>query len=137
MLRLRLTIDSHPRSNSGAPAQITTGVASDSSIHVRADPGITRAIGLPGIMSDISMSISGSASATLTQKRCVMSASSGETASLALTTRGSSVIPQIGQLPGSERTICGCIGQTYSVFVAGCIGATDSGALPHLGQDPA
>ena len=27
-------------------------------------------------------------------------------------------MPQIGQLPGSLRTICGCIGQTYSTRAA-------------------
>src|SRR5271154_6843201 len=86
-------------------------------------------------MSDISMSISGSASATLIQKRRVISASSGD-ASLPELTRGSSVMPQIGQLPGSERTICGCIGQTYSVFETGWIGATGSSAMPHFGHDP-
>src|ERR1700690_1253056 len=87
-------------------------------------------------MSDISITISGIASATLIQKRRVMSASSGDFSSASLTTRGSSVIPQIGQLPGSERTICGCIGQTYSVFEAGWGGATGSSAIPHFGHDP-
>src|ERR1019366_8831363 len=87
-------------------------------------------------MSDISINIRGVASATLIQKRRVISASSGDASSPALTTRGSNVIPQIGQLPGSERTICGCIGQTYSVFETGEIGATDSSAMPHLGHEP-
>src|SRR5271167_3122218 len=87
-------------------------------------------------MSDISIKISGSASAVLIQKRRDTSASSGDASSSALTTRGSNVIPQIGQLPGSERTICGCIGQTYSVFETGWIGATDSSAIPHFGHDP-
>src|SRR5208282_6300982 len=87
-------------------------------------------------MSDISIKISGIVSAVLIQNRRVISASSGETSSPALTTRGSSVIPQIGQLPGAERTICGCIGQTYSVFEAAGIGATGSSAMPHFGHDP-
>src|SRR5271167_2958328 len=87
-------------------------------------------------MSDISIKISGNASAVLIQKRRVMSASSGDDFSSALTTRGSNVIPQIGQLPGSERTICGCIGQTYSVLETAWIGATDSSAMPHFGHDP-
>src|ERR1035437_16723 len=87
-------------------------------------------------MSDISINISGIVSAVLIQKRRVISASSGDASSPALTTRGSKVIPQIGQLPGSERTICGCIGQTYSVFEADWIGATDSSAMPHFGHDP-
>jgi len=42
ILRLRLTIDCHPRTNSGHPAHSTTGVASANSIHVRIDAGITR-----------------------------------------------------------------------------------------------
>lgn len=29
--------------------------------------------------------------------------------------KGSSAIPQIGQLPGSSRTISGCIGQVHRV----------------------
>src|SRR5271168_207683 len=136
MLRLRLTIDCHPRTNSGAPAHSTTGVASTNSIHVRIDPGIIRASGRPGIMSDISIRISGSASATLIQKRRVISASSGDGSSPATAARGSNTIPQIGQLPGSARTICGCIGQTYSVFETGWIGARDSSAIPHFGHDP-
>ncbi len=136
MLRLRLTIDSQPRTNSGEPAHSTTGVASASSIHVRIDAGIMRSSGRPASMSDISINISGIVSATLIQKRRVMSASSGFASSPAVTTRGSSVIPQIGQLPGSERTICGCIGQTYSVFETGWIGATGSSAIPHFGHEP-
>jgi hypothetical protein len=87
-------------------------------------------------MSDISITASGTVSATLIQKRRVISASSGDTSSPALTTRGSKVTPQIGQLPGSERTICGCIGQTYSVFEKGWVGATGSSAMPHFGHDP-
>jgi hypothetical protein len=135
MLRLRLTINCHPRTNSGEPAHNTTGVASTSSSHVRIDAGITRATGQPGLMSDISIAISGIAGATLIQKRRVMAANSGDFSSAALTTRGSSVIPQIGQLPGSERTIRECIGQTYSVFDSGWIGARGSSAIPHFGHD--
>src|ERR1019366_6121245 len=87
-------------------------------------------------MSDISTNISGIVSATLIQKRRVISASSGDASSPALTKRASKVIPQIGQLPGSEGTICGCIGQTYSVFETGWLGATGSSAMPHFGHDP-
>jgi hypothetical protein len=39
---------------------------------------------------------------------------------------GSSAIPQIGQVPGPLRTICGCMGQTYSTACVGVIGATGS-----------
>src|ERR1019366_1845716 len=87
-------------------------------------------------MSDISIKISGTVSAVAIQKGRVMSASSGDISSPALTMRGSNVIPQIGQLPGSGRTICGCIGQTYSVFDSGGAGATASSAMPHFGHDP-
>src|SRR5258708_40061353 len=87
-------------------------------------------------MSDISINMSGNVSATLIQKRRVISASSGDASSPALAMRGSKVIPQIGQLPGSERTICGCIGQTYSLFEKGWVGATGSSPMPHIGHDP-
>jgi hypothetical protein len=45
------------------------------------------------------------------QKRRVMSINSalGPRSSVAAT--GSSAVPQIGQLPGSDRLICACIGQ--------------------------
>jgi hypothetical protein len=42
-----------------------------------------------------------------------MAANSGLAVS-AVTVRGSSAMPQIGQLPGPARTICGCMGQVYS-----------------------
>ena len=37
--------------------------------------------------------------------------------------RGSSAMPQIGQLPGSSRTISGCIGQVHSVLTTGNSGS--------------
>jgi hypothetical protein len=43
-----------------------------------------------------------------------MSTSSGFTSSASETVRGSSAMPQIGQLPGAFRTIWGCMGQVYS-----------------------
>src|SRR5216683_194450 len=136
MLRLRLTIECQPRTNSGAPAHSTIGDASANSIHGPSDAGITRSTGWPAIMRDMSIRTSGIASAVLIQKRRVISASSGDACSSALTTRGSSVMPQIGQLPGVGRTICGCIGQTYSVVETGAGGATDSSAIPHFGHEP-
>ncbi len=78
---------------------------------------------------------SGTAKATLIQKLRVMSASSGLTSSTVVS-RGSSVIPQIGQLPGSWRLICGCIGQVKSVRVAGAVMVAGSSAIPHSGQAP-
>jgi hypothetical protein len=44
-------------------------------------------------------------------------------------------MPQIGQLPGPSRTISGCIGHVYSIFVAGAA-ETGSSAMPHFGQLP-
>ena len=65
-----------------------------------------------------------------------MSISSGLASSSRVTVRGSSAMPQIGQAPGSARTISGCIGQTYSVFTSGAAGAAGSKAIPHLGHAP-
>src|ERR1017187_7097801 len=51
----------------------------------------------------------------LTQNLLVMSRRSGLSSSFSVeTVRGSRVIPQMGQFPGSLRTICGCMGQVYS-----------------------
>ena len=44
-------------------------------------------------------------------------------------------MPQIGQTPGSSRTISGCIGQVHSVFVSGAAD-TGSSAIPHFGHAP-
>ena len=83
--------------------------------------------------SDIATARSGTESATLTQNLRVMSMSSALFSSVAVTVRGSSAIPQMGQLPGSVRTISGCIGHTYSVRV-GSSNDSGSSAMPHLGQ---
>ena len=77
----------------------------------------------------------GAVRAKLIQKRRVMSRSSGLSSST-VTVRGSSAMPQIGQLPGSARTISGCMGQVYSVLLAGSAGDSGSSAIPHLGQGP-
>jgi hypothetical protein len=45
-------------------------------------------------------------------------------------------MPQIGQVPGSSRTIWGCIGHTYWIGVAIVGGAVGSRAIPHFGQGP-
>jgi hypothetical protein len=60
------------------------------------------------------------------QRRRDMSTSSGFGASSSETVRGSSAIPQIGHVPGTARTISGCIGQMNSVF---SLDAGDAGAL--------
>ena len=71
----------------------------------------------------------------LAQKRRVMSSSSGFASSM-VAVRGSRAMPQMGQSPGSSRTISGCIGQTYSVRVAGAVMVSGSSAIPHFGQLP-
>ena len=53
----------------------------------------------------------GSASTSPIQNRRVMSASSGFGGASAVTSSGSSAMPQIGQAPGPTWRICGCIGQ--------------------------
>ena len=77
----------------------------------------------------------GAVSATLIQKRRVISRSSGFSPSCAVTVRGSSAMPQIGQLPGPGRTISGCMGQVYSTRVA-TTGVSGSSAIPQRGQGP-
>ena len=72
---------------------------------------------------------------TLVQNRRVMPRSSAFS-STPVSVRGSSAIPQIGQLPGAGRTICGCIGQTYSIVRGGAAAAAGSSAMPHFGQLP-
>ena len=76
------------------------------------------------------------ASGTETQKRRRMSRYSSLGPSSTVATRGSSAMPQIGQLPGASRTISGCIGQVHSVLVAGAAGTVGSSAMPHFGQVP-
>ncbi len=76
------------------------------------------------------------ASGTETQKRRRMSRYSSLGPSSRVATRGSSAMPQIGQLPGASRTISGCIGQVHSVLVARGAGITVSRAMPHFGQAP-
>ena len=59
-------------------------------------------------------------SATPTQNRRVMSASSGLGPLSAVTVTGSSAIPQMGHEPGPGRRISGCIGHVHSVTSPGC-----------------
>ena len=77
----------------------------------------------------------GRVSTAPTHRRRVMLANSG-LAALAVTVRGSSAMPQIGQAPGPSRTICGCMGQVYSVCSVADEGWVGSSAMPHLGQAP-
>ncbi len=61
----------------------------------------------------MTIAVSGTVSAAAPQNRRVILRSSGLAASPAAGVIGSSAIPQIGQLPGPLRTICGCIGQVH------------------------
>ena len=79
--------------------------------------------------------ISGAVRTTLIQKRRVMSRNSGFSSIAAVTVRGSSAMPQMGQDPGSERTISGCIGQVYSVREA-AMGTSGSSAIPQKDKHP-
>ncbi len=83
----------------------------------------------------MSISMSGAVSATLIQKRRVMSRSSGLSSLAAVTVRGSSAMPQMGHEPGAGRTISGCMGQVYSVRVE-AVGTSGSRAMPQEGQAP-
>src|SRR5689334_7804948 len=67
------------------------------------------------------------------QNRLDMSINSGFASSSTETVLGSNAIPQMGQVPGSDRTISGCIGQVYSVLDLAS-GSAGSSAIPHLGQ---
>jgi hypothetical protein len=56
--------------------------------------------------------------------------------SSALTSRGSSAIPQIGHWPGPSSEIWGCIGHVQSAFFPEATGVAGSSAMPHFGQLP-
>jgi hypothetical protein len=43
-------------------------------------------------------------------------------------------MPHFGQLPGSLRTISGCMGQVNSTLVDAALGASSSSAIPHFGH---
>ena len=135
ILRLRCTIEAQPRSKKGHPPHNTTGVANASSIHPNNPPWRRPCSGWAGNTSEIMMASRGRVSTAPTHRRRVMLTSSG-LAALAVTVRGSSAMPQIGQAPGWSRTICGCMGQVYSVCSDGEEGWVGSSAIPHFGQAP-
>src|ERR1700730_11714888 len=123
-------IERAPRAKKGHAAQSTTGVAKTNSIQAIGPGPRARRTGIPGSRSDIEMSIRGSVSPTLTQKRRVISRSSGSGSAAIAVTRGCRAIPQIGQAPGWSLTISGSIGQKYSVAAdfAGDVVAIGRGA---------
>ncbi len=124
MFRLRCTIEAQPRSKKGHPPHSTTGVAKRK-LNPPQQPALEKACsGWPGTTSETMMASRGRVSTAPTHRRRVMLASSG-LAALAVTVRGSSAMPQIGQAPGRSRTICGCMGQVYSMRSDGwCSGHT-------------
>ena len=136
MLGDRLTSDCQARTKKGRPPHSTTGDARASSTKFRIPWGSKWLIGSPGIKWPIPMTTRGRLRSAVTRKRRAMSVSSGFSSSSRLTVRGSSAIPQIGQFPGPARTICGCIGQVHSVFVAGIGIPAGSRAIPHFGHVP-
>src|ERR1035438_7109997 len=135
MFRLRCTTDCQPLTKNGNPHQRTTGVASANSIQAHTFAGNKCCMGMEGRKDETISASMGAASATLIHSRRVMSASSGFDSS-AVISRGSSAMPQIGQEPGASRTICGCIGQVYSVRLAGAVTVAGSSAMPQIGQEP-
>src|SRR6266567_7414700 len=137
MLGLRLTRDVQKRWKNGKPHQRTTGVARRNSNHCRLNGGrktlIESMCGKNMLL--IAITISGALRITPTQKRRVISRSSGFSSTAAVTVRGSRAMPQMGHDPGSERTISGCMGQVYSVRVD-AMGTSGSSAMPQEGQAP-
>src|SRR5437870_6043470 len=89
-----------------------------------------------GITSDIASKTSGNVRIKPILNLRDMSISSSFCSSSTVTVLGSNAIPQIGQEPGASRTISGCMGQVYSVFVAAGVIASGSSAIPHFGHEP-
>src|SRR5437016_1966975 len=117
MLRLRFRIDCQPRTKKGQPPQSTTGEANASEIHATTRGANRLRTGSPGISTRMTSSSKSNVKYTHNQKRrCILISSTFSSSPVA--TRGSSVIPQIGQEPGPSRTISGCIGQAYSPALA-------------------
>jgi len=109
MFGLRFRTEAKARAKNGAAPQSTTGLASPSSSQL-IDPG-----GCQPNISPIATARSASVNGADTSSRRCMSTSSGLAGASSVAIRGSSAMPQMGQLPGASRTICGCIGQTHSV----------------------
>ncbi|SPU46553.1 Uncharacterised protein [Brevundimonas diminuta] len=109
MFRWRVTSDLAPRSKKGQPDQSTTGVASANWIQAEVWPLML--IISPVRWPPISRANTGTDSASPIQNRRVKSVSSGFGALAAVTSSGSSAMPQIGQEPGPTWRISGCMGQ--------------------------
>src|SRR5260370_14329194 len=119
MLRFLVRKDLQPRSSKGHPHQRTAGVARASCTQFQYGAmALSQAASFPAIISAMETATSGSARATLIQKRRLMlrnsSFSSGPVSSVNV--RGSSAIPQIGHAPSLSLTTSGSIGQIYSIL---------------------
>ena len=128
-------MDCQPLTKKGSPHHKTTGVARANSIQAHTLAENMCCMGIEGRKSETIRASIGEASTTLIHSRLVISASSAFD-SPAVTSRGSSAIPQMGQFPGRGSTICGCIGQVNSVSWVGAVTVTNSSAMPHFGQFP-
>jgi hypothetical protein len=91
----------------------------------------------PGIMScTIAKMNTGIDSVVLIQNLRLISVSSWFSLFLLESAFGCRAMPHLEQEPGSWRKISGCIGQTYSVGLAGVLFTAFSNAIPHCGQLP-
>ena len=129
-------MDRHPWTKNGQAPHTTTGVARASSIRSSPREDANQLNETPGMSPPIAMATNGRDSPRHTQNRLRMFRSSGFSSSSASTVRGSSAIPHFGQLPEWSCTTSGCIGQVYSIRVAGSVGLIGSRAIPHSGQSP-
>ncbi len=107
MLGLAVRIEAMQRTKKGHAPHSTTGVASTSCAQLRTVAGMAGTSDAPHIARTRVAADSGS----VHQKRRRKSTSSGFSSGSAVGITGSSAMPQMGQLPGASRRICGCIGQ--------------------------
>ncbi len=125
MLSRRLTSEVPPRRKNGDPHHSTTGVASANCSQIAARGEISASSAGFAKSAAMARATSGNDRATPTQNRRVISASSGLTVSVADGVVGSRAMPQIGQLPGLSRRICGCIGQVHWAPTAAGAGSSE------------
>ena len=106
MLGLRFTTDCAPRTKKGQPAHNTIGTESTSSIQLCTAMS-NQLRRWPNMASTVTTTVSGS----VHQKRRWKSLSSGFSCSSSSGSKGSSVMPHLGQLPGWFWRTSGCMGQ--------------------------
>jgi hypothetical protein len=100
MLSRIVTSERQPRSKNGQPPHSTTGADSTSCSHWESRGAIRSCGGKCSRCGPMASTSTGSVSTAPIQSRRVMSRSSGLGPASAVTVRGSSAMPQIGQLPG-------------------------------------